>query len=138
MHQQSPAALRGNPGSYLFRGAVAQPTTPARRCLLSFRADPHQRTGNQTRTGAIRGTRTPRSPVSATGTFALLERKDAFPVVLHADDGPALLLCFVVEGLRESADFRVAQSLRRAVGVFAFLSSCSTSIINRAPSPAPV
>src|SRR4029434_5780161 len=107
------------PGSYLFRGAVAQPTTPARRCLPSFRADPHQRTGNQTRTSAIRGTRTPRSPVAATGTFALLERKDAFPVVLHADDGPALLLCFVVEGLRESADLGVAQALRRAVGVFA-------------------
>src|SRR4030095_1080169 len=56
---------------------------------------------------------------AAAGMFPLLERKDTFPVVLHADDGPALLLCFVVEGLCESADLGVAQALRRAVGVFA-------------------
>src|SRR5262245_13816111 len=48
-----------------------------------------------------------------------LEREDPLPVVLHADDDPALLRGLVVERLREGADLAVRQSLGRAVGVLA-------------------
>src|SRR5262249_30045319 len=48
---------------------------------------------------------------------SLLEREDALPVVLHADDGPALRLRLVVERGREGADPAVGQALRRAIGV---------------------
>ena len=50
---------------------------------------------------------------------ALVKRKDALPVVLHADDGPAILLRLVVQRLRKGADLGVGKSLRRTVGVFA-------------------
>src|SRR5208337_4578320 len=50
----------------------------------------------------------------------LFEREDALPVVLHADDEPAVLLRLVVERLRERADLRVGQPLSRPIGVFAF------------------
>src|SRR5262245_1530424 len=46
--------------------------------------------------------------------------EDALPVGLHADDQPALLLRLVVKCLGEGADPGVRQSLRRAVGVFAY------------------
>jgi hypothetical protein len=36
-----------------------------------------------------------------------LKGEYALPVVLHADDGPALLLCLVVQGLRERADLGI-------------------------------
>ena len=50
-----------------------------------------------------------------TGRFgaSLLEREDPLPVVLHADDDPALLLRLVVERLREGADLGVGQALAR-------------------------
>src|SRR6516164_2971451 len=47
----------------------------------------------------------------------LFEREDALPVVLHADDGPTLLLRHVVHRLAQGADLGVWQSLRRTVGV---------------------
>src|SRR5262245_17033589 len=50
---------------------------------------------------------------------SLLEREDAFPVVLHTDYRPAVLLRFVVESLSEGADLGVGESLRGTVGVFA-------------------
>lgn len=34
---------------------------------------------------------------------ALVESKDAFPVVLHADDGPAVLVRLIVERLGKGA-----------------------------------
>ena len=40
-------------------------------------------------------------------TTSLLESEDAFPVILHADDRPPPVLCFVVEYLREGADLGV-------------------------------
>ena len=46
------------------------------------------------------------------GALLFSERKDAFPIVLHADDVPAVLLCFVVERLGESSDLGVRQPLR--------------------------
>ena len=48
-----------------------------------------------------------------------LEREDLFPIVLHADDGPAGFLRFVVNRLRERTQLGVRQALRRTVGVFA-------------------
>src|SRR5271163_2695419 len=48
-----------------------------------------------------------------------LEREDALPVVLHANDDPALLPGHIVHLLAEGPDRRIRQSLRGAVGVFA-------------------
>src|SRR5271168_2844361 len=48
----------------------------------------------------------------------LIEREDALPVVLHADDGPAVLLCLIIKRRREGADLSIGQALRRTVGVF--------------------
>ncbi len=45
--------------------------------------------------------------------------KTGLPVVLHADDGPAILLRLLVERRREGTQFDVRQSAGRAVGVFA-------------------
>src|SRR5271170_6250702 len=50
----------------------------------------------------------------------LLKRKDALPVVLHADHRPVLLLRHVIHRLAQGADLGVGESLRRAVGVFAY------------------
>ena len=49
----------------------------------------------------------------------LLGREDRLPVVLHADDGPAILLRLFVQRRREGAEFDVRQSECRTVGVFA-------------------
>ena len=46
-------------------------------------------------------------------------REDLFPVVLHADHGPALFLRLVVNRLRERTQLDVRQPLGRTVGVFA-------------------
>jgi hypothetical protein len=43
-------------------------------------------------------------------------RKDTLPAVLHADHGPAFLLCFVVERLGEGADLAGRKPLCRTVG----------------------
>src|SRR5262249_56171979 len=50
---------------------------------------------------------------------SLLKRKNALPVILHADHRPAVLLRLVVKRLREGADLAVGQALGRAIGVFA-------------------
>src|SRR5437773_8086135 len=50
---------------------------------------------------------------------SFLEGEYLLPVVLHADHCPAVLLRLVIESLRESADLRVRQTLRRAIGIFA-------------------
>src|SRR4029077_8307138 len=50
----------------------------------------------------------------------VFKRKDYLPIVLHADDSPAVLLRLIVKGLRERADLRIGQARGRAVGVFAF------------------
>src|SRR5262245_36088695 len=47
-----------------------------------------------------------------------LKEENPFPVVLHADNDPALLCRFVVQGLGESADLRVRQPQRRTVRIF--------------------
>jgi hypothetical protein len=39
--------------------------------------------------------------------ITLLEREDALPVILHAYDGPALVLSLVVKRLGKCADFGV-------------------------------
>src|ERR1041385_4018838 len=51
---------------------------------------------------------------------ALVEPKNALPVVLHADHGPVFLLRLLIEGLAEPADFRVRQTAGRTVSVLAF------------------
>src|SRR5258706_898893 len=50
-------------------------------------------------------------------TWTLLKRKDALPVVLHADHRPAFFLCFIVERLREGAELAVGQTRCRAISV---------------------
>jgi len=45
--------------------------------------------------------------------------EDTLPVVLHADDHPAVLLGLVVQSLGECADLGVRQSLGRSVRIFA-------------------
>ena len=52
-------------------------------------------------------------------TGSLPEREDAFPVVLRADEGPALLLRLVVQRLGEGADLGVGEPLGRAVSILA-------------------
>src|SRR5271157_1004062 len=52
-------------------------------------------------------------------SFPEFEGKDDFPVVLHADDEPAILLRLVVKRLGEGADLGVRQSLSWAVGILA-------------------
>src|SRR6516165_8814085 len=42
---------------------------------------------------------------------SLIKGKDALPIVLHADDGPAILLRLVVERLRKGADLGIGKSL---------------------------
>src|SRR5882757_1917491 len=49
-----------------------------------------------------------------------LKGKDRLPIVLHADDRPAVLHRLVIERLRERPDFRVGQPFSGTVGVFAF------------------
>ena len=51
----------------------------------------------------------------------LLERGHAPPFVFHADDGPAVLLRLVVQGVGERADLAVGQSGRRTIRIFAIL-----------------
>src|SRR6516225_12024812 len=50
---------------------------------------------------------------------ALFERKDALPIVLHADHRPAALFPLIVECLGKGADLRIGKPLRRAISVFA-------------------
>src|SRR6266481_1485565 len=47
----------------------------------------------------------------------VLKRKDYLPIILHADDHPAVLLRLVVERLRERADFRVRQPFSGTVRI---------------------
>jgi hypothetical protein len=49
----------------------------------------------------------------------LFEGKDPLPIVLHADDSPAVLSRLVVECRSEGAELAVAQAASRTVGVFA-------------------
>src|SRR5215472_4742132 len=49
----------------------------------------------------------------------LFERKNALPIVLHADHGPATLFPLIVECLGKGADLRIRKPLRRAISVFA-------------------
>src|SRR5690349_2505470 len=58
-------------------------------------------------------------PPSARTAAPLFERKNSLPVVLHADDSPAVLLRLIVKRLRKSADLRIGKPLRRTIGVFA-------------------
>src|SRR5258705_4155536 len=62
-----------------------------------------------------RGTDT--SVIDPERTWTLLKRKDALPVVLHADHRPAFFLCFIVERLREGAELAVGQTRCRAISV---------------------
>ena len=53
------------------------------------------------------------------GDRGLRGREDGLPVVLHADDGPAVFLRMFFQRGREGTEFDVRQSARRAVGKFA-------------------
>ncbi len=59
-----------------------------------------------------------RSPFVGPAHSFALKRKNHLPIVLHADDSPAVLLCFIVEGLSESADLRIGKPFSGPVGVF--------------------
>ncbi len=48
---------------------------------------------------------------------SLLECKNLLPIVLHANDCPAVLLRLVIQRLRERADFGVVQSLSGTVRI---------------------
>src|SRR5260370_38102022 len=61
----------------------------------------------------------PFPPVKFWGSV-LLEGEDLFPIVLHADHSPAVLLRFIVEFLGEGADLGLGQPMSGTVGVFAF------------------
>jgi hypothetical protein len=47
------------------------------------------------------------------------ETEDAFPVILHADNDPAVLLCLVVERLGECDDLGVGKALGWPKGIYA-------------------
>src|SRR5262245_19866422 len=47
-----------------------------------------------------------------------LKRKNHFPIILHADDGPTVLLRLVIKCLRKRADLGVGQFLSRTVRIF--------------------
>src|SRR4051812_16256754 len=49
----------------------------------------------------------------------VLEREHPLPVILHADDGPSLCLCGLVERRAEGSDPAIGQSVCRTVSVFA-------------------
>src|SRR5262249_15263107 len=51
-------------------------------------------------------------------SFVCAFREDAFPILFHADDQPAVFCGFVVEFLGKRADFGVGQTLCRSVGIF--------------------
>ena len=53
------------------------------------------------------------------GHGLFLEGENAFPIVLHADDDPAILLCLIVERLGEDAHLRVRQTLGGTIGILA-------------------
>src|SRR5262245_8497317 len=48
-----------------------------------------------------------------------LKRKDCFPIILHADHGPTVLLRLIVKRLREGADLRIGKPVSRAVRILA-------------------
>src|SRR6185436_6306722 len=58
-------------------------------------------------------------PSDVVGDASWFESEDALPVLLHADDGPALLLGLVVEGLGERADLAGGETGSRSVRVLA-------------------
>ena len=60
---------------------------------------------------------TKKGPLLLSGLF--FKSENAIPVVLHAYDEPAILLCFIVERLGESADFGVRKPQCRTIGVLA-------------------
>src|SRR5271166_3764877 len=47
----------------------------------------------------------------------VLKGENTLPVVLHADDDPAILLCLIVERLGEGPDPRVRQTFGGTVGI---------------------
>jgi len=53
------------------------------------------------------GPATVQGATAAPGDALLVERKDALPVVLHADDRPAVLLRLIVKRLGEGADLGI-------------------------------
>ena len=53
------------------------------------------------------------------GLIGACGREDGLPIVLHADDGPAIFLRLLVKRLREGTQLDVPQSQGRTVGVFA-------------------
>src|SRR5271168_282589 len=59
------------------------------------------------------------APISTWPCMLLLKSENALPVVLHADDDPALLRGLVAQCLGEGADLGVGQPQRGTVGVLA-------------------
>src|SRR5215510_7583395 len=57
-------------------------------------------------------------PSLATSSKSLFEREDALPVLLHADDHPAVPHRLVIKLLREGSDLAVGKSLCRSIGIF--------------------
>src|SRR5215831_9423720 len=57
------------------------------------------------------------SPFSSVECLSWLECKNLLPIILHADDCPAILFGFVIKCLRERADLGIGQPLSRAIGI---------------------
>src|SRR6478672_3535977 len=70
--------------------------------------------------------------------FFMERYRDALPIVLHADHGPAAPLRFVVESLGKCSDLGVGQSRSWAVSIFARRVVVEDKHFECAPSPAAV
>src|SRR5207302_6212615 len=104
-------------------GPLSRCTSMAEAIIVSVNADAFSNSGcMQCSTGAreISNLFSLLSPFPLVEFLSLLECKNVLPVILHADDCPAVLLRLVIERLCERADFRFGQSLSGTVGVFAF------------------
>jgi hypothetical protein len=59
------------------------------------------------------------APDAMSHSGSRFEPEDTLPIVLHADDDPAVLLGLVVECLGECADLCVGKALGGTIGIFA-------------------
>src|SRR5436190_20581434 len=101
-------------------GPLSRCTSMAEAIIVSVNADAYSNSGCiQCSTGAteISNLFSLLSPFPLVEFLSLLEYKNLLPIVLHADDNPAVLLRLVIERLRERADFRVGQSLCWAIRI---------------------
>src|SRR6266700_5372392 len=101
-------------------GPLSRCTSMAEAIIVSVNADAFSNSGCiQCSTGAteISNLFSLLSPFPLVEFLSLLECKDLFPIVLHADDCPAIFLRLVIERLRKRSDFGVGQPMSGAVRI---------------------